>query len=91
MSSTVNVSGISLCGNVLFQLRMGLPCSAFDEKEVISILNDRKYFDYFCGRSMKINLNTENVDPSSYNRNIAKGAFAEVVRKLTLNKFAKRV
>ena len=63
----------------------GLPAPAFDERSASQILSGPyKYFDYLDGRVMKISLNTDDVDPSLYDRDLGKGAFAEVVRKLRL-------
>lgn len=41
-----------------------------------------QYIDYFCGRCIKCDLTTNEVDPYLYDRDFGTGAFARVVASL---------
>jgi hypothetical protein len=58
------------------------PPSWGTEEALDRALSRNWHVDYIVGRVIKSDLSGEEVDPSGYDRDNGKGAFAEVVRKL---------
>ena len=54
----------------------------FDIKKAMKQVKDDGYADYILGRLIKVNIESDSVDPEIYNENNGKGKLQIIIKKL---------